>query len=240
MGDASGGEGFDEQVGRIAALAEPIRLALFRYVVAEGEPVGREQAASAIGVAPHTAKFHLDRLEADGLLDSEYSRPPGRRGPGAGRPAKRYRRSKRSLSVSVPERHYDLAGQVLARAITEATRSGTPVTDAVHDAATGAGHELGRLVSTRLGRRRSRAACSDAINEVLAQYGYEPRRTEGGVVLANCPFHVLAEEHTDLVCGMNLDLINGMLQTCELDGVRATLDPAPDRCCVRIGSDQDG
>ena len=239
MGDPESGEGFDEQVGRIAALAEPIRLALFRYVTAEREPVGREQAASAVGVAPHTAKFHLDRLESGGLLESEYSRPPDRRGPGAGRPAKRYRRSGRALSVSVPERRYDIAAQVMARAITEASRSATPIAGAVHDAAVGAGQELGRLVSTRLGRRRSRAARNRAISEVLAQYGYEPRRRDGGVELANCPFHVLAEQHADLVCGMNLDLIDGMLQACELHGVRATLDPAPDRCCVTISSEQD-
>src|SRR5689334_7768909 len=127
MGDLGGSEGFDERVGVLATLADPIRLALFRYVVAEGVPVGRKQAASAVGVAPHIAKFHPDRLESDGLLESDYSRPPGRGGPGAGRPAKRYRRSTRTLSVSVPERRYDLAGQVMAQAITEANRSGAPI-----------------------------------------------------------------------------------------------------------------
>src|SRR6185437_10558045 len=88
--DVDVGEGFDQQVDRIAALGEPIRRALYRYVITEPNPVGREQAATAVGVPLHVAKFHLDKLEADGLLDSEYSRPPGRSGPGAGRPAKRY------------------------------------------------------------------------------------------------------------------------------------------------------
>lgn len=236
MRDIEDDEGFDRQVGRIAALAEPIRRALYRYVVSEPEPVGREQAASAVGVPPHVAKFHLDKLEADGLLDSEYSRPPGRSGPGAGRPAKRYRRSKRELSVSLPERRYDMAGRVMAQAISTATESGTPVADALRQAAAEEGRHLGDRVNARLGRLRSRAAFGRAINRVLADYGYEPRAGDGdAITLANCPFHALAQEHTELVCGMNLDLLSGLLETCEGSGMQARLDPAPGRCCVTLG-----
>jgi len=234
MRDVDEDEGFDRQVGRIAALAEPIRRALYRYVTAEPGPVGREQAASAVGVAPHIAKFHLDRLEADGLLDSEYSRPPGRTGPGAGRPAKRYRRAKRELSVSLPERRYDLAGRVMAQAI-DACAAGMPLADALHEAAATEGRRLGERVSDRLGRRRSPASVGQAINGVLSDFGYEPRTGDDEVVtLANCPFHDLAQEHTDLVCGINLDLINALLETCEGSGMQARLEPALDRCCVAL------
>ena len=158
MPDVDEDEGFDQQVGRLAALGEPIRRALYRYVAGESEPVGREQAATAVDVPPHVAKFHLDKLEADGLLDSEYSRPPGRSGPGAGRPAKRYRRSTRELSVSVPERRYDLAGRVMAEAIAVARESNRPVGDALHEAAVAEGHRMGDLVNARLGRRHSSVA----------------------------------------------------------------------------------
>ena len=86
MRDPDEAEGFGEQVSRIAGLAEPTRRALYRYVVSQPGPVGREQAAAATGVLPHVAKFHLDRLEADGLLESEYSRPPAGADPAPGRP----------------------------------------------------------------------------------------------------------------------------------------------------------
>lgn len=68
----------------------------------------------------------------------------------------------------------------------------------------------------------------------LAAHGYEPRVEGDAVVLANCPFHALAREHTALVCGINLHLITAMAAELGLPTVRATLQPATDRCCVRL------
>ena len=61
--------------------------------------------------------LRLDRLVDEGLLEVGFRRLSGRTGPGAGRPSKLYRRSSRQLSVSLPERRYDLAGSLLATAI---------------------------------------------------------------------------------------------------------------------------
>jgi predicted ArsR family transcriptional regulator len=234
MNDSDAGASFDERVGRIAALGEPIRRALYRYVTAQRDPVDREQAAAAVGVAQHAAKFHLDRLTADGLLDADYSRPPGRGGPGAGRPAKRYRRSSREIAVSLPERRYDLAGAVMARAIDAATALDTPVAEALREAATTEGGVLGEQVRSRPGATRSSAACRRAVREVLSEYGYQPHVDGKRITLTNCPFHRLAREHPDLVCGINLDLISGMLDTCPRGGMHAQLEPEPGRCCVTL------
>ncbi|EUA54444.1 helix-turn-helix domain protein [Mycobacterium xenopi 4042] len=68
----------------IGALADPVRHRLYEFVCSQPEPVSRDQAADATGVARHQAKFHLDRLEAEGLLESAYARLTGRSGPGAG------------------------------------------------------------------------------------------------------------------------------------------------------------
>ena len=61
------------------------------------------------------------------------------RGPGAGRPTKLYKRSRRQLTVTLPERRYDVAGQLLAgaidNAIDNAIADGTTVTDALTAAA---------------------------------------------------------------------------------------------------------
>src|SRR5437879_6303744 len=104
------------RIDALAALNEPLRRRVYRYVIAEGSPMRRDEVAAALGVARSVAAFHLDKLAKVGLLDVEFRRPPGRGGPGAGRPAKLYRRAPGEVSVSLPERHYDLVGRLLADA----------------------------------------------------------------------------------------------------------------------------
>jgi len=105
------------RVAGVAALADPIRRDLYLYVSAPPTPISRDEASDALGIARHTAKFHLDKLAEEGLLDISFKRLSERRGPGAGRPTKLYARSSRQLSVILPERRYDLAGKLLATAI---------------------------------------------------------------------------------------------------------------------------
>lgn len=224
---------FDSRVTSLAVLAEPVRRALYRFVVGASGAVSREEAATGTGVALHTAKFHLDKLVEDGFLDVEYRRPPGRGGPGAGRPAKLYQRSSREVSVSVPERRYEWVGRLLAQAVTDAEREDIPVSQVLRRTVHEEGRSLGRTVLKSLGSK-GRSASHDATVRTLEDCGYEPRRDSSGVMLANCPFHSLAQEYTDLVCGMNLDLIDGFLSCFDRVGLEATLDPAPGRCCVRL------
>jgi predicted ArsR family transcriptional regulator len=225
---------FATRVDEIAALGEPVRRALYEWVVAQPGPVTRDETAAGAGVARHVAKFHLDKLVDAGLLEVDYRRPPGRGGPGAGRPAKRYRRASREVAVSLPERHYELAGRLLARAVTEAEREGRAVGPTLDAAARDAGAALGRQARGEAGPRPSRESLRAAAEQVLAASGYEPRHDPDGVVLVNCPFHALAREYTDLVCGMNLELLGGFVGELERANLESVLDPAPGRCCVRL------
>ncbi|WP_255621137.1 metalloregulator ArsR/SmtB family transcription factor [Pseudonocardia sp. DSM 110487] len=220
---------FVSQVSGVSALAEPARRALYLYVAAQPEPVSRDQAAEGVDLPRHTAKFHLDKLVEEGLLDTEFRRLSGRRGPGAGRPTKLYRRSVREVAVSLPPRHYDLAGQILARAVDAAARDGVPVLDAVQRAAAECGHRLGAEEPPRAG-----GSVLDDLAVTLAGLGYEPRVQDDVLVLANCPFHALARDHTALVCGMNLHLITALLDELGHTDVLARLNPAPERCCVTL------
>jgi predicted ArsR family transcriptional regulator len=225
---------FARHVTSIAALAEPVRRALYFYVIAQQGPVSRDQAAAALGVPRHVAKFNLDKLEEEELLDVEFARPPGRSGPGAGRPAKLYKRSAREVEVSLPERHYDLAAQVMAQAIAQAVVHEASIGDALRETARQTGRALGEQARQAAGSRPSRASVLRAVQEVLVDRGYEPREDAGGLSMANCPFHALAEAHRDLVCGMNRDLIDGLLQTAGPHGARAELRPSQGMCCVQI------
>ena len=220
---------FAANVIGIGALADPVRRDLYRYVCGQPSPVSREEAATALDLPPHQVKFHLDRLVRDGLLETGQARLTGRRGPGAGRPAKVYRRVGQEIAVSLPERSYALAGDLLADAVSEAAASGRPVLDAVTATATERGHAIGRDCVAPATRRSERQARETVLTTLEAQ-GYEPRADGGRVVMANCPFHALAQTHTDLVCGMNLALLDGLVS--EVGGYRARLDPAEGRCCV--------
>ncbi|MFE7277567.1 helix-turn-helix transcriptional regulator [Streptomyces sp. NPDC057623] len=208
-------------VSAVAALDEPTRRRLYEHVARESEPVGRDDAAQALGLARQTAAFHLDRLADQGLLEVVYERRSGRSGPGAGRPAKLYRRSDREVSVSLPERHYELAGLLLAQAVEESDATGEPVRAVLHRKAADLGERLGAREETGL-------------TDLLERQGFEPRRDGDAIVLGNCPFHVLAREHTETVCGMNLYLLRGVLKALGESGLKACLAPAPGRCCVRL------
>lgn len=203
---------------------EPTRRRLYEYVVRAREPVGRDEASSEVGVSRSTAAFHLDRLADEGLLDVVHQRLTGRTGPGAGRPAKLYLRAARQVEVSLPQRSYELAGELLAGAIEDATAAGRPVQEAVASRA----HDVGR----RLGQ----AAGTDDPVPVLEAQGFEPRTEGGAVRLGNCPFHNLARQHTDLVCEMNLNLLEGLLEGLGCPGYTAELAPSPGNCCVVLRS----
>lgn len=233
-----------EQVAGVGALVEPARRELYLYVASQPDAVSREQAATAVGVPLHSAKFHLDRLVEEDLLEVEFRRLTGRTGPGAGRPSKLYRRSSRQLSVSLPERRYDLAGDVLASAIDRSIRDGIPVAETVREAAAAQGRSIaGAFVEearSHAGPAVSEGAASSGDSalqrtaDVLALQGYEPRTSEGEICLANCPFDRLATEHTALVCSMNLALIDGVIEGLGLPAVCAELAPEPGFCCVKV------
>ena len=226
----------------IGALAEPARRALYEFVAASAAPVSREQAAEGVGVPLHTAKFHLDRLVAEGLLEVEFRRLTGRTGPGAGRPAKLYRRSARQVSVSLPERRYDLAGEILASAVDRAMAGHAPVDAAVREAAEQAGRRAGAAAVSAPAETGEVGAGEVGAGEpepvrttrVLAAHGYEPRARGEDIVLANCPFDALVHEHTRLVCGLNECFVSGMLDGLGCTGLHAALDPEPGLCCVKI------
>ncbi|HEU5031108.1 MAG TPA: transcriptional regulator [Spirillospora sp.] len=223
-----------EDIEAVALLQDPVRRRLYEFVVGRGREVGRNEAAEAAGVGRTLAAFHLDKLVDGGLLEAGSRRLSGRSGPGAGRPAKVYRRSARERGVSLPARDYRTVAGLLAEA---AERAG--LDEEVREAARREGAALA------VG-----APCGDldALAVVLEERGYEPVREDageaqdaghgegggdgGGVVLRmrNCPFHAVAERFPPLVCGMNLALLEGLVEGSE--GVRVRMDPRPGWCCV--------
>jgi predicted ArsR family transcriptional regulator len=209
-----------DRVAAVTALDDPVRRALLDLVSHSDTAVSRDEAAQALGLTRRAAAFHLDRLADEGLLAVEFRRLTGRTGPGAGRPSKLYRRTAEEVAVTIPERRYDLAGELLAAAVETASRSGEPARDALMRLAKDAGRGMG--------------AASGTLGKVLKHNGFEPRPDgDGGIVLGNCPFHRLAQRHTDIVCHLNLELLRGAAEGANDHEHTVVLDPEVGRCCVR-------
>jgi predicted ArsR family transcriptional regulator len=235
-GPMAGSESLDSadiaaHISAIAALNEPVRRALYAYVVDRPAAVGRDEAAEAVGITRELAAFHLDKLLEEGLLDVEYRRLSGRSGPGAGRPAKLYHPSRRQVQVILPERRYELAAHLMAEALEE---KGSDRAAALERSARRFGESLGVEARRRLGRRPGLGRLLETVSTVLRAQGFEPILSGSEIRLRNCPFDAVAKEHIALVCGMNLALAEGLVGGLGAEAVDVRLDPKPGTCCVAL------
>jgi predicted ArsR family transcriptional regulator len=214
----------------LSGLDDPARGRLYDFVSGRDEPVGRDEAAAAAGIGRPLAAYHLDKLVELGLLTASYRRPEGRRGPGAGRPAKVYLRSGREFAVTVPPREYELAARLLAQAV-ESDHGGAS-TAALLAAARDFGAGLAK-------DSQASGGALGTVEATLREHGFEPWQDEDGTIrLRNCPFHQLAARHPGIVCGMNLALIGGLVAGLSASELRPELDPEPGRCCVVVRTGQ--
>jgi predicted ArsR family transcriptional regulator len=244
----------DPGLDALCVLSEPLRRALYRYVVAQRDPVSRNQAAEAVGAQRSLVAFHLDKLADAGLLEASFRRLNDRRGPGAGRPAKLYRRAEGDHEVSLPPRAYPEAAEMLAEVVDAAGADA-----ALHAVARRSGLDIGQraraaLSATATGApgpgpaapgpavtgfggagagdpEGSRPASSDPpvtwahLQAVLCERGFEPYRDGEMIRMQNCPFHRLARQFPPLICGMNLALVEGIVAGITQDTPGGEGDP---------------
>jgi len=223
-----------KSVRAVAALDDATRQRIFAFVRAQGRPVTREEVAAELGISRKLAAFHLDKLLERGLLDAHYARPPGRSGPGAGRTSKMYEPSGLQVEVSIPERRYDLVGELFVDAVEE-QRPGEDAKAAALRVARERGESLGEEIRhTELRRRPGPERTLSAAAKVLDEYGFEPFRDGQDLALRNCPFQTLARRAPDLVCEMNRAFLDGLLEGVGSDSVEAALTRTPGRCCVTL------
>jgi len=220
----------EADLASVSCLDDPVRGRLYAFVSGRSEPVGRDEVAAAAGVGRALAVYHLDKLVEAGLLTASYRRPPGRSGPGAGRPAKFYARSGVEFMVTIPPREYELAARLLVQAVAADGSGGTRA--ALNDAA----RQLGAEIAAR--HRADRATGQgvlQALESALSENGFEPWHDESGTVrVRNCPFRRLAELQPEVICHMNLALIQGLAAGLGANSVNPVLDPEPKHCCIAI------
>ncbi len=203
-----------------ALLVDGSRRALYDYVRRQHRPVGREEAADATGMSRGLAAFHLDKLVEVGVLAARYQ-PPAGQPRGRGRSPKVYEAVTDGLSVTIPERRYELIAEILADAVADSPAH-------ADQAAMRLAHQRGQALGEQL-----RRAGADIL-AVLADLGFEPLLADGRVQLHNCPFHALARRQAALVCGLNHRFLAGLVDGLRVTAVEADLVPGAAACCVEL------
>src|SRR5262245_26494381 len=230
-----------DDLAAIGLLEEPTRRRLYELVASGHEAIGRDAAAQALGISRELAAFHLDRLVAAGLLEAGYRRLGSRSGPGAGRPAKVYRRADREISVALPPRRYETIADLFAEELLRLSageRQGVPAPAAVGEAARARGREAGAQARGAAGPGLTQAELQTALARVLAEAGYEPEAAaDGSVSLCNCPYRAVAEAHRDLTCSVNYAWLQGLADGLGELALVPAFTPTPGRCCVTFGAE---
>ncbi|HVU60711.1 MAG TPA: helix-turn-helix domain-containing protein [Mycobacteriales bacterium] len=185
------------------------------------------EVAAAIGLHLNTARFHLDGLVDDGLVErvSEPREQPGR-------PRILY-----SSRGPVPgPRSYALLAEMLTGLVASLEDAGPAAVDA--------GRAWGRHLVERPAPSESidDAEAIDRLNQVLEAVGFQPElRTTGSgteICLHHCPFREVAERHTDVVCAIHLGLMQGALAELGASVSATELEPfvEPNLCVAHLTS----
>ena len=118
----------------------------------------------------------------------------------------------------MPPRNYGLLAKLLVEAVAS-DDSGT----------------VGSTVAAVARQAGQDSVSGTGVVDALCRCGYEPaQRADGDIELRNCPFHQLARQYPELVCSLNLQLIQGMLEANGDQSERAVLAPRECGCCVSV------
>jgi predicted ArsR family transcriptional regulator len=219
-----------DDVEAMAVVAEPQRRRILDHLHELHRPASLTEIADDLGLGRTLVAFHLGKLVDAGLAEVLAAvAEEGRRG----RPSQRYRASDRELSVSVPERHYELVAEVLLAAAAE-KRDDESTAQAARRVGRARGVATGERHRPSRSPRTSRSRWS-TVQGLLRRLGYAPATRGHEVVLRNCPFDRLRDTNCALVCGINHALTEGYLEGLGLDDtLSAELRPCEDACCVVV------
>lgn len=194
-------------------------------------PVGVSEVARELGVHPNTARFHLEALVRDGIVE----RVPGASS-GPGRPPVGYR-ARPGLARGSSRRYRVLAEILLGQLSTTAEPAA---------AATAAGRVWGAHVVPRPASFSQVDAAESVarLTAMLDEMDFAPEPVGGDpglperLRLRHCPFFELAEPYRELVCSVHLGLMQGALaelnSTVTIDRLVPFAEPAA--CLAHLGT----
>lgn len=200
-------ESFSAVVAAVtAAFGDTTRRHIYLYA-RDQDGVTAGEVARRFALHPNVARHHLDKLAAGGYLDVTVDHPNG----GAGRPSKRYKSSRRSMTLPVPPRPDELVIALLGRALSLLDPA------VAEEMAEEVGEEYGRSLAEQMApgdSQRSMRAAMSAVADALTAHGFaahaEVHEKETAVVRDHCPFGDLVEAHP-VLCAVDRGMVQGLL-----------------------------
>jgi len=211
-------------------LASISRVAVLEMLREVGGPMGVRELAERMNLHNNTVRKHLDLLVENGFA-TRLRDGAARRG----RPRYVYVASPESSPSEAQLRNYRLLASVFAAYLHDA------------DDPQAAAEEAGRRFGARsvdgagddAGIGAGPSAALERVVRMLDDIGFQPELALGGSVirLRHCPFHELARDRQEVVCGIHLGLIRGALQQLGAPEEALRLVPfvTPSLCMVEIG-----
>jgi predicted ArsR family transcriptional regulator len=208
--------------------AQPRRQALLEALRASDTPLGVTDLAERLSIHPNTARFHLDALVTQGLVDRRLEEPTGR-----GRPR----------TVHTPHPGMDRSGgrqyQLLAKILLDQL-STSPDAGAAAEAV---GRNWGGYLVEHItpSHQPGVAEATQRLTAMMADLGFAPE-PDGDpaerIRLRHCPFLELAEEYSSTLCPLHLGLMQGALTEIRAPITATSLEPfaEPDACIVHLSS----
>lgn len=233
-----------------ALLVSPVRRAILDALpetrtdgATPSEPVDltAPQVADRLGIHPSTARFHLERLVAAGLVTEDF-RPNG-----SGVPTARY--AARPAAAAPPE-PYERAYRLLAELLTDVVASqAVGLTPEEAGARWARDHASVMVTDAEMPQGRGPARTPTQwltsvghVVDLLEGWGYdasvetEHAGTSTVLKLTSCPFVDLATAHAQVVCATHRGLLCGALDVLGESGAGVDLDPfvTADLCTARL------
>ncbi len=200
---------FDEQIETITgALGDTTRRGIYVMIREAHQPVTASQIAANFQIHPNVARHHLDRLTTEGFIrvsarESEHT--------SAGRPAKRYEATEKSVTVQYSARKYDRLAELLATVI-ERLDDGT-----ANAVAEKVGHDYGLRLGAEIGLPDDDgyevAAMAVATSMMSEGLGASTVASENRIVARFCPMCATPEEEPEVLRHLDQGIVQGLLES---------------------------
>jgi len=199
---------FDAQVETVTgALGDATRRGIYVMVRESHDPVTASQIAESFQIHPNVARHHLDRLLLDDFIrvsDSPIITPT------AGRPARRYEVTEKSVSIQYSAQKYDRLAELLAEVISQLDDG------RAHDVAMDVGRQYGRRLGGEIGLPEEdgfeEAALAVATSMMGRGLGASTVASENRIIAQFCPLCETGKDQPSVVQQIDQGIVQGLLE----------------------------